>query len=173
MTESQTRKLMLLDACVLIDYWKARKSILESFSAHLDKLHIASPVLEEVEDINDPVELTNLGVNIVTPELEDLIEAGAERGQLSFQDRLCILVAKRAGFTCVTNDKSLRNACETAGVGVIWGLEIMLVLYHEGGIERSTALDIAWKIMEINPKHITNKIVRAFKTKLQKRKCDK
>lgn len=46
MTESSTRKLMLLDACVLIDYWKAEKSILQSFSTHLGGLHVASPVLD-------------------------------------------------------------------------------------------------------------------------------
>jgi len=113
MTEPQLRKLMLLDACVLIDYWKTKKSVLELFSIHLGTLHVASPVLDEVDDINDSGELTDLGVKIIIPEIEDVLEAGTGRGQLSFQDRLCLLVAKREGFTCVTNDKFLRNACET------------------------------------------------------------
>ena len=62
MSESQTRKLMLLDACVLIDYWKAERSVLESFSTHLGVLHVASPVLDEVDNISDPDEIVNLGV---------------------------------------------------------------------------------------------------------------
>jgi len=167
MTESSTRTLMLLDACVLIDYWKAEKSILQSFSTHLGGLHVASPVLDEVDDINDPVELTNLGVNIVTPELEDLIEAGAGKGSLSFQDRLCLLVAKREGFTCVTNDKSLRNACETAGVDVIWGLEPMLMLYDQGGITESDALKVASAIRASNPMYITQRVINAFRAKIK------
>lgn len=166
MTEFPTRKLMLLDASVLIDYWKAEKDVLRLFRKHLGELKVVSPVLAEVDDIDDSEELTGLGVQILEPELEDMMEAGAQRGRLSFQDHLCIRVAKRERFTCVTNDKLLRNACEAEGVDVIWGLELMLMLYDQGGITDSAALEIAGQIRASNPLYITQNVMNSFKGKL-------
>lgn len=167
MTKPQTRKRMLLDACVLIDYWKAEKDVLRLFRKHLGELNVVSPVLNEVDDIGDADELTGLGVQILEPKLEDVMEAGAQRGQLSFPDRLSVIVAKREGYICVTNDKSLRIACEKEGIDVIWGLEMLLMLYYEGGITESAALEIAGQIRASNPIYITQSVINAFRVKLK------
>jgi hypothetical protein len=49
---------MLLDASVLIDYWKAEKDVLRLFRKYLGELNVISPVLDEVDDIGDTDELT-------------------------------------------------------------------------------------------------------------------
>jgi predicted nucleic acid-binding protein len=169
MIESQTRKFMLLDACVLIDYWKSEKSILKSFSTHLGELHVVTAVLDEVDDIHDSGDLTDMGVIIVRPELEDLLKAGSGLSQLSFPDRLCLLVAKREGFTCVTNDNILRKACKMERVDVIRGLKLLLMLFDRGKITLSEALEIAFKIQASNPMYITQKVINSFKSKLKER----
>ena len=58
---------------------------------------------------------------------------------LSFQDQLCLLIAKENSWVCATNDKQLRGQCEKDGVEVIWGLEIMVLLNKEGYLERIEA----------------------------------
>ncbi len=167
MSDTAHPNLLILDACVLIDYWKTESKILAEFGKHIGKLHIADPVLKEVEDINDSEELLNLGVRIVQPEVNDIIEAGSKRSQLSFQDRLCLIIAKRKDFICVTNDKTLRRFCEIEGINIMWGLEMLLLLHEKNVISYSHAAKIAKKIQNINPKHVNDKVIQKFITKLK------
>ncbi|RME21207.1 MAG: hypothetical protein D6798_18700 [Deltaproteobacteria bacterium] len=75
--------------------------------------------------------------------LEQILEAGAERGSLSFADRMCLILARDESWTCVSNDGPLRRACEADGVGVLWGLQLMLELVHAGGMEPDAAIAVA------------------------------
>lgn len=79
-----------------------------------------------------------------------LIEAGAARGRLSFQDRICVLVARAGSYTCVTNDRSLRSACTAAGVPVLWGLEILVELVAARALPAESAREIAAQIVAAN-----------------------
>lgn len=120
---------------------------------------MSSPVVDEVNEIDDENELVELGLVIVEPEIEDAFAAASQSGPTSFQDRLCLLAAKRHGFMCVTNDKNLRKLCKQEGVSMMWGLELLADLHKAGGIPGKKAEMIAKAIRESNPKHITAKIV--------------
>jgi len=153
---------MIMDACVLIDFIKAERTILELVVKHIGPLHIPSPVVEEINEIDDESELVELGLIILEPEIEDAFAAATPSGPISFQDRLCLLAAKRHGFTCVTNDKNLRNLCRQEDVPLFWGLELIAKLHKVGGITSKEAEIIAKAIRKSNPKHITDKIVSLF-----------
>jgi hypothetical protein len=46
------RKLMIMDACVLIDFIKAERAVLELVVKHVGPLHVTSPVIDEVNEID-------------------------------------------------------------------------------------------------------------------------
>jgi predicted nucleic acid-binding protein len=157
---------MIMDACVLIDFLKTDRSVLSLFVKHIGPVHVISPVVEEVKNIDNVTELIELGLFIVEPELDDAFEAISRKGPTSFQDNLCLLTAKRNGFTCVTNDKNLREYCLQEGVSILWGLQLLAMLCKQGGISRTGALDIAEQIHKSNPKHITASILGQFTDKV-------
>lgn len=156
-------KLMIMDACVLIDYIKTDRAVLELVVKHVGSLYVTSSVVDEINEVDDEDELVSLGLVVIEPELEDAYVAGARSGPLSFEDWLCLLTAKRHGFTCVTNDKSLRKLCMKEGVSLLWGLELLAELHKVGGIPGKEAESTAQAIQLSNPKHITNEIVARFK----------
>jgi len=159
---STSRKLMIMDACVLIDFIKAERAVLELVVKNVGPLYVTSPVVEEVKEIDDEDELAALGLIIVEPEIEDAYTAGIQSGPLSFEDWLCLLTARRHGFTCVTNDKNLRKLCKQERVPLLWGLELLIELHKVGGITGKEAEALAKAIRQSNPKHITEKIVSDF-----------
>lgn len=99
-------------------------------------------------------------------ELDVASEASRTRGPLSFQDRLCLIVAQRERWTCVTNDKARRLACSAENVSVIWGLEMMLRAVLAGAMTRKDALAVALAISAENPKYVTKALVETFAKKL-------
>lgn len=155
-------KLMIMDACVLIDFIKADRAVLKLIVQHVGSLHVTSPVVDEINEIEDENELVELGLIIIEPEIEDAYAAASQPGPISFQDRLCLLAAKRHGFTCVTNDKNLRKLCKQEGVPFLWGLQLIVELHKAGGIPGKDADMIAQAIRASNPKHITAEIVSRF-----------
>ena len=154
--------LMIMDACVLIDYLKTERSMFELFAKYIGPVHVVSQVIEEVQEIDSPEELIELGLIIVEPELEDAFAAASRIGPTSFQDKLCLLTAKRHGFTCVTNDKNLRKLCDQENVPYLWGLQLLAELHRAGGIPPDAAIAIAHQIHKTNPKHITIEIIERF-----------
>jgi len=161
---SAPHKLMIMDACVLIDFIKAERAILELVVKHIGPLYVTSPVVDEINEIDGENELTELGLVIVEPEIEDAYAAIDRSGPLSFEDWLCLFTAKRYGFVCVTNDKNLRKFCEQDGIPLLWGLELIAELHKVGGISAEEAEAVAQSIRQSNPKHITAKIVSRFIT---------
>ncbi|TCD48098.1 PIN domain-containing protein [Chlorobium sp. N1] len=159
---------MLLDACVLIDFIKADRAVLELLTRYVGGLAVIGPVLDEVKDINDESELVEVGVIILEPALEDAYAAGSQSGPLSFEDRLSLLTAKRYGLFCVTNDRRLRRECAAEGVTVKWGLELVAALHEAGGMSATEVMAIAHAIRESNPKHITTKIVERFEAVIRR-----
>jgi len=162
-------KLMIMDACVLIDFIKTERAALELVVNHVGPLYVTSPVVDEVNEIDDENELVALGLIIIEPEIEDAYAAGGRSGPLSFEDWLCLLTAKRHGFTCVTNDKNLRKLCRQESVSLLWGLELLAELHKVGGIPATEAETIAQAIRRSNPKHITEKIVSRFMDIIRRR----
>ncbi len=161
---------LFLDANVLIDYLQSGRAIFDLVRRHLGEVHVVSLVLGEVDGL-DLAGCRRLGIEVVEPELAQLIAAGQARGPLSLPDHLCLAIAKERGWTCVSNDKALRRACQHAGVSVLWGLELMLELARLGELASDEALSVAQKIHAANPFSITAGVVDAFRAKLREIKC--
>ena len=164
-----SRRPLLLDACVLIDYLKTDRSILPLIARHVGPIHVASPVSDEVNEITREKDLARLGLIVVEPEIEDALAAATERGSTSFQDRLCCLTARRFGFVCVTNDTRLRKRCQREGLPVLWGLQLIGELHANGGISARRAITFANRMHETNPWHLSEKIVQRFIKAIQDR----
>jgi len=159
--------LMIMDACVLIDFIRADRSLLELIVNYVGPVHVIGLIVDEVREIETEEELIELGLEIVEADMEDAFIAAGGPGPLSFQDRLCLLTAKRHGFTCVTNDKRLRKECEEESVPILWGLRLLIELQKRGGISGAAAWEIARRIHKNNPKHISVEILERFKKSLK------
>jgi len=141
--------LLLVDACVLIDYVNTSRDVLEKVSKHAGQVHVVSTIFREVTQIG-PEDVLHLGLQVIEPSLDALVWAGAKRGRLSFADRLALAVSKEHGFICVSNDKQLRDQCLREGVSVMWGLELLLKLVHSHAITKSKAEQVATAICRDN-----------------------
>ena len=108
-----------------------------------------------------------LAKRVVEPELSQLAEAARKRSSLSVQDHLCLVVAQRRSWTCVTNDTVLRRACSAAGVSVLWGLEVMAGLVRLGQLEAGEAVAVAQAIHRSNPLHLPQNLVDRFAQAVQ------
>ncbi|MCK4303344.1 MAG: hypothetical protein KAY24_03825 [Candidatus Eisenbacteria sp.] len=152
---------LLIDANVLIDYQRSDFSILGLVNQHVGHIYVLTPILNEVDGL-DVVDCERLGLKAIEPELAQVTRASTAKGQLSFRDRLCLVVASEGGFVCLTNDKALRKACDDLGVATLWGLEIMITLVRSGAMRAADAISIAEKIHINNPLHVSQKIVDRF-----------
>jgi predicted nucleic acid-binding protein len=154
--------LFVLDANVLIDYCGSDASVLTLASRHVGVIHVPSVLLEEVEGL-DESECERLGLVVVEPEGSLLVAAGRRRPGLSYYDHVCLLAAKAAGWTCVTNDGRLRRECRSEEVPVRWGLELMVPLVAAGHLTISAATAVAETIHASNPMFITTQILGSFR----------
>jgi len=159
---SASKRSLLLDACVLIDFLHADRRVLNRIKQHVGQISVTTNVLEEVCEIEGEEELATLGVTVVDPPFEDVAAAVPLVGRLSLSDWLCVMTAKRRGRICVTNDKSLRAVCRQHEVQVMWGLELLLKLHRSGGISAKRAVSLAGRIRAENPLHITKALVARF-----------
>jgi predicted nucleic acid-binding protein len=158
---------MIMDACVLIDFLHADRSVFQSISHYVGPLYVVSSVVEELRDVQNSEELIALGISVIVPKREDVDMAASKIAALSFQDWLCLLTAKRHGLTCVTNDKRIRRQCEQEGVSLLWGLELLLGLHEVDGITKKMAETVALGIHQTNPLHISRDIFEEFRKKLR------
>lgn len=161
-----TTAWFIADANVLIDYVKTNPEILGLVSKHVGPIYVVADVLEEVDQL-DVVQCHAIGLTIVEGSLAQMTEASQRGGPLSFEDKLCLILARDNGWSCLSNDGPLRDACKAQGVSVVWGLEIMLRLVEPGHASAAKVIEVAESIHLINPLYITQKIVRAFRRKAQ------
>lgn len=157
-------RFLIVDACVLIDFAKVDAAILTLVSRHVGEVHVATPVFEEVNEI-DATMASSLGIKIYEPSLEIAAEAAMTRGRLSFQDRLCLAIAAAEGWTCVSNDRQLRAACASANVSVLWGFQVLGLLVEAGAMPAAEARTIATSIAMAN-KRIGPTVLARFLSKL-------
>ena len=143
------RPLLLVDACVLIDYANSSSSVLKLVSKHVGKLHVATTVFREVTQVR-PDDASRFGLTVVEPNLDMLAQAAAVKGRLSFEDRIALIMSKELGFTCVSNDTQLRLECNRQGVPVLWGLELLVQLADAGAINVAKAVTIGTAICNAN-----------------------
>lgn len=157
--------LLLLDANVLIDFVTTDGQVLAKVVEHLGAVHVPRDVLAEVEQL-DEVACAALGLVIVDGTVEQLTEAGSARGRLSFEDRVCLIIARDNGWTCVTNDGRLRRECEAVNVPVLWGFQLMIELVRRGALTADEAVAVAEAVGRANPR-LTPEVVEAFRVKVR------
>lgn len=158
---------LIVDACVLIDFVKTDQSLLRLVVDHVGPIHVPSLVLAEVKQL-DLSTATSLGLLITDPDLDTAAQAAALGGSLSFEDRLCLIMAKASGWTCVSNDGRLRRTCDREGVPTLWGLELLLRLVSAGGLPKEQAEEAAMTIHRSNPRYVSKKVLQGFTQKLGK-----
>ncbi len=160
------KRLLILDANVLIDYAKSEPDILRLTSKHIGRINVPSVIFDEVEDLILS-QIGPLGITLIEPDGELLIRAANRIRGLSFQDRICLFMAKsKPDSVCVTNEKLLRKICKRENVEVLWGLQLMLLLVQKGVLTDKQALKIARKIHALNP-FITDQLIQRFSDKLR------
>jgi len=157
--------LLIVDANVLIDYAKSDLSVLTLVASHIGPIHVPSVVLAEVNQLTED-DCESLGLLVLEEPVEILLAAGEKRGALSFEDHVCLLLAKENEWVCVSNDKPLHKACGKEDVEVKWGLRLMIELVELELLDKDVAMEIAQAIHMSNPKHITPAIIEDFRIKI-------
>ena len=156
-----TPTALLADADVLIDYRESELAILEFVAEHLGRLAVLSSVLDEVRGVT-PTQCARLGIEIIEVETERMLQATEVESSVSFNDRLCLIVCREEGWTCVTNDGALRRLCERYGVETRFGLGLMVDLVEAGVLTRRRAITVARRIQASNPLHINDRVLNRF-----------
>jgi rRNA-processing protein FCF1 len=147
LTPVQDEKVIgaICDANVLIDYAKADMTLLVELVGFWGRVYVPDIVLREVRQL--PRERAEaLGLIILETPLS-LPEARS----LSFQDRACLHFVIENGWTCIANDRRLRDECANRGRTTVWGLEMLLKLVSAGKIPSARARDAATHIRSDNP----------------------
>jgi predicted nucleic acid-binding protein len=160
------RAVLILDACVLIDFWDADPSVLTLVARHIGPVHVAEDVLTEAVQV-DRAAANEVGLAIVEPTLEIMTIAARRRRGLSFQDHLCLLLAKKHEWTCVSNDARLRRACTEDGVGVLWGLELVARVVEARGLSPKAAIELANQMAAVN-RYLTRSVIQRFVERVQR-----
>lgn len=166
MSRSKRSPCFVIDATVLIDYANTNTSILQIISKYIGAIHVPKPVLREVRQL-DIAQCEQLDIHVIDYSVEQAIEAGSKRGRLSFEDHLCLIIARDHGWTCVTNDKPLREACKQENVNSRWGLELLIELVRKHLLEPQKSIQIAEEIHLTNPHCISKAIVIHFQQRIQ------
>lgn len=155
---------LVADASVLIDYVDSDMSVLPLISRYVAAIHVLPPVLEEVHRLSEK-DAAALGIDVVEPTLSQLFEAQAGKGPTSFQDRLCFVIARDANWSVLTNDTALRNACTSAAIPCVWGMEAIAILVEMKHLSTAEAMEVAEKIARANP-FITASVLERFRNRI-------
>lgn len=149
--EGKEKSFLILDANMLFDLFKCDKDLLPIISSGVGQIHLASTVLEQIEFIKES-DCYSLGIQLIEPNANQLFGAMTKRGTLSFQDHLCLILAKENGWTCVTNSNPLRRECEYENIPFIWRSDIIQNIAFSGAITAVTAKKLLFQFAQFNPR---------------------
>jgi len=158
MVATDEKKHLIVDANILIDYLNCDETLLLLIKKYIGQILLASPLLGEVKSL-DPDRCKKLGIKLVEPTMEQLIWAADQEFAVSFQDKLCLIMAKDHNWTLVTNDKALRKRCESENITLIWGVELICMLCESGGLHKNGARTFILDLHRNDPFYITKEIV--------------
>lgn len=160
------RDFLILDACVLIDYFNTDPGILALVARNHGNVFVTSNVLAEVKKVSD-AKVRSLGLQIVTPEIDLLVDAEerSRHGGLSVEDWTSLLLAEQYGWCCVTNEKRLRNECKRHKVPCIRGLRLLIDLVESGQLSKADAVNVAEKMSEQNLR-LGKEVIQKFKDEI-------
>ncbi len=156
-----TPPVLLADADVLIDYRESELAILNLVVQHLGQVAVVPSVLEEVRGVT-AAQCARLGIEVIEVSTALMLQATQVESSVSFNDRLCLVVCREEGWTCVTNDGALRRLCERHGVETRFGLGLMVDLVAAGALTRRRAMAVARRMQASNPLHINNRVLTRF-----------
>lgn len=151
---------------MLIDYLGADRSVLAIASRSYAPIHVPRPILDEVRDLDEDG-CRELDLKLVDPTLDQMAEAGRRTpgGPISYEDWICLLMAKDNRWTTLTNDGALRSACQAEGVPTMWGLRLMLELVEHSYLPTEAARATGRTIRQNNP-FITEGVLADFERAL-------
>ena len=110
---------------------------------------------------------TRLRLLVEQPTTQELLDAASITEPISFADKVCLVVAKKRAWTCVTNDAKLRACCRKYDVDNRRGLGLLIDLVRAGAMTNERAMAIAEVVSTINPGHIGVSVLTMFKKKLE------
>ena len=161
MGEVAAATVLLADADVLIDYRESDLAVLQLVGQHVGRVAVLPSVLDEVQGVT-AAECARFGIDVVEVETERMLQASEIESRVSFNDRLCLVVCREEGWTCVTNDGALRRLCKRHGVKTRFGLGLMVDLVAAGALTRRHAEAVARRMQESNPLHINERVLARF-----------
>jgi len=158
---------ILVDANVLIDYCSSNnvRSVLRLIAHQLGPLYVPGPVLSQVHQLSKQ-QCARLGLILVEPTLEQMVQASERPWRLSFEDALCVLLARTNKWTCLTNDRRILQVCSDLSVKTWRGFRPMIELVRTGALDSARAAAAAEDIRRSNPFHITPAIVQDFRRQI-------
>ncbi|MHB1462294.1 MAG: hypothetical protein ACYC1M_13500 [Armatimonadota bacterium] len=159
-------RLLIFDACVLIDICLEDPSLLGLAASSLGKIVILSPILQEVNQLDD-MSIERFALSVVDPEIQVVIEATTRRGGLSFRDRICLIYARECKGTLYTNDRALLKAAISDGIDARWGLEILIELVEVDQLTSADALAAAQSICD-RSRFPSDPLIAEFRRRLDK-----
>jgi rRNA-processing protein FCF1 len=167
MSESEHPRLIITDANILIDYASCGMEVLTLVSEYVAPMVVPDLVLQEARTITRE-QVEKAGVVVVETPLALLAPDPHASKRLSTQDRVCLQMASANGWTCATNDRVLRNACQARDVPLVWGLELMAELVDLGVLPLTQAWNVGKKMHQVNPKSITKQVLTDFLTRINR-----
>lgn len=165
MSENEHSRLIITDANILIDYCDTDIEVLALAAEYLAPVVVADVVLQELRN-HCRKQVEEAGIVVVETPLDLLSPDPHVSKRLSTQDRVCLEMASTNGWTCATNDRVLRNACQARDVPLVWGLELMVELVELGALSAKNARNVGKKMHEVNPKSITKQVLTDFLARL-------
>jgi hypothetical protein len=139
--------------------------VLALVSEYLAPVVVPDVILQEVRRLTQE-QIEEAGIIVVETPLNLLSPDPLVSKRLSTQDRVCLEMAHAHGWTCATNDRVLRSACQARGVPLVWGLELMVDLVELGALSAKNARNVGKKMHEVNPRAITKQVLTDFLTRI-------
>ena len=152
---------LLADADVLIDYLQSEFAILSLVAEHVGRVVVLEQVLEEVRGLT-AAQCAHSGIDVIAAETERMFQAAAVESNVSFNDRLCLVMCREARSACVTNDGALRRLCVRHGVETRYGLGLMVDLVATGALTPRCAVSVARQTQASNPLDINERVLERF-----------
>jgi hypothetical protein len=153
--------LFVTEACALLDLIDADSSIVSLASSRLGQILIPDVVLSTVGSL-DEAECSRLGVQVCECEVERLERATDSRQGLSFEDRVCLLIAREEGWTILTHERVVRAACDADGIASACAFDLVRLLQEGGHITPTWAVSVASNLREVNPRCLSEELFDGY-----------
>lgn len=155
------------DANILFDFLSVSdgEQMIYAMTRYFHDVVVPDVVLHEVKQLT-PEKAEQFGLHISETPLEALTYSPNDK-KLSMQDRACLFLSQTQHWICITNDKKLRTCCLRSNGSALWGLELVVYLFHDNLILKELALAVGQEICRYNSR-VTEKTYDEFVLALNK-----